>query len=290
MNAILEAERARLRGVFGPYGIWRGRPGVPLDFAVEVERLGFGSLWGGGSPAADLLEIERILDATERLVVATGIVNIWTADAAEVADSFHRVEEAHPGRFILGIGPGHPERVEQAARPYGPLVEYLDALESRGVPPTRLALAALGDRILALAGERTLGAHPYFVTPRHTARARAVLGPSPLLVPEVRVAVESDPATARERLRPGMAFYFPLTNYRNNLLRLGYNEEELDADRDDAIDLLAVWGDAPAIKAGLDAHLDAGADHVVAQLVPNAEDELIADLRRLASALGLGSS
>jgi probable F420-dependent oxidoreductase len=286
MSAILDAERDRLRGVMGPYGIWRGRPGVPLDFAVEVERLGFGSLWVGGSPAADLVVVEAILDATDQLIVATGIVNIWSAEVEEVADSFHRIDAAHPGRFILGVGPGHPERVEQAARPYGPLVEYLDVLESRGVPQERLALAALGDRILALAGERTLGAHPYFVPPAHTARAREVLGPRPLLVPEVRTAVTADPTQARDRLRPELVPYFGLTNYRGNLLRLGYTEEELDPDLDSAIDELAVWGDGPALRSGLDAHLAAGADHVLAQLV--AEDEhLIEDLRHLAAALEL---
>ncbi|MBO9578828.1 MAG: TIGR03620 family F420-dependent LLM class oxidoreductase [Microbacteriaceae bacterium] len=287
MSATLDAERARLRTVFGPYGVWRGRPGVPAGFAEEVEQLGFGSLWLGGSPAADLAAIEEILARTERLLVATGIVNVWTADAAQVADSFHRIDAVHPGRFILGVGPGHPERVEQAARPYGPLVEYLDVLEARGVPASRLALAALGDRVLALAGERTLGAHPYFVPPAHTVRARSVLGPSPLLVPEVRVAPEADAAAARDRLRAGMAPYFALANYRNNLLRLGCLDAELDAERDEAIDLVAVHGDAAGIRAGVDAHLAAGADHVLAQVVPASEDELLPDLRRVAAALGL---
>ncbi|HWL02299.1 MAG TPA: TIGR03620 family F420-dependent LLM class oxidoreductase [Microbacteriaceae bacterium] len=287
MSAELEAERVRLREVLGRYGIWRGRPGVPIDYAVEAERLGFGSLWAGGSPAADLVVIEEILAATDRIVVATGIVNIWSADVGQLAESFQRVDERHPGRFILGIGTGHPERIEQAAKPYGPLVEYLDALESRGVPAHRLALAALGPRVTALAGERTLGAHPYFAPSAHTAAAREVLGTSPLLIPEARVTLEPDGARARDLLRPGMEFYFALTNYRNNLLRLGYTEEELDPARDEAIDALAVWGGPDRVKAGLDAYLSAGADHVLAQIVAPDGADLVAELRRLAAALGL---
>jgi len=287
MSAQLEAERARLRGALGRYGIWRGRPGVPVDYAVEAERLGFGSLWAGGSPAADLVAIEELLAATERIVVATGIVNIWSADVGQLAESFQRIEERHPGRFILGIGTGHPERIEQAAKPYGPIVDYLDALEARGVPGHRLALAALGPRITALAGERTLGAHPYFVPAAHSAAARTVLGPEPLLIPEARVALESDADRARDLLRPGMAFYFALTNYRNNLVRLGYSEDELDPEHDAAIDALAIWGEGERIRTGLDAVLAAGADHVLAQLIAPEGADLVAELRRLAEALGL---
>jgi len=142
MTTALEQERTRLRAALGRYGIWRGRPGVPLDAAAEADRLGFGSLWAGGSPAADLGGIEEILDATQRIIVATGIVNIWTADVGQLAESVQRIDERHPGRFVLGIGPGHPERIEQAAKPYGPLVDYLDELEQRGVPGDRIVLAA----------------------------------------------------------------------------------------------------------------------------------------------------
>ncbi len=283
----LDEERDRLRTALGRYGIWRGRPGVPVEFAVEAERLGFGSLWTGGSPDSSLAAQEELLAATERIIIATGIVNIWTADAAEVADSFLRLDAAHPGRFLLGIGAGHPERVEAARHPLGPTTEYLDVLESRGVPRTRLVIAALGDRMLRLAGERTLGTHPYFVTPEHASRAREILGPSPLIIPEQRVALEADPDAARELLRPGMAFYFPLFAYRSNLLRVGVPESVLDPDNDEGIDRLAVWGTPERIKAGLDAHLEAGADHVLAQLVVPEGRDLVADLRALAVALGL---
>lgn len=283
----LDAERASLRTRLGRYGIWRGRPGVPLDFAVEAERLGFGSIWTGGSPDSSLAAQEALLAATERIVVATGIVNIWTADAAEVADSFLRLDAAHPGRFLLGIGAGHTERVEAARHPLGPVTEYLDVLDARGVPASRLVIAALGPRLLELSAERTLGTHPYFVTPEHARYARELFGPSPLVIPEQRVAIEADPTAARELLRPGMAFYFPLYAYRTNLLRTGIPEEILDPGVDEGIDRLGLWGSPERIRAGLDAHLDAGADHVLAQLVVPDGGDLNADLRRLAAALGL---
>jgi len=287
MEAALAAERARLRSRLGRFGVWRGRPGVTPEYAAAAERAGFGSVWIGGSPPADLAGVDAALAATERIVVATGIVNIWTADAGEVAESVHRIDEAHPGRFVLGIGVGHPEREQRARKPYGAVVEYLDALEARGVPPERLALAALGDRMLALAGERTLGAHPYFTPPEHSRRAREVLGDSPLLIPEQRVALETEPAAARSLLRPGMTSYFGLRNYRANLLRLGFAEEELDVERDDAIDRLATWGEADRIRGRFAEHLEAGADHVLAQLILPEGSDVASGLERLAAILGL---
>ncbi len=285
----LDDERARFRATMGKYGIWMGRygGGPSPELAVETERLGFGSLWVGGSPGGGLEGPESLLAATERLIVATGIVNIWRADPHEIAASFHRIEAAYPGRFILGIGAGHPENEAQAAKPYAALVAYLDALEADGVPQHRLAMAALGDRVLALAGERTLGAHPYFVPPQHTVRARGILGAAPLLVPEQRVLLETDPATARAVLRPGMEFYFALRNYRANLLRLGYTAEELDAATDSVIDRIAVWGEAARVRAGVDAQLDAGADHVVVQLAGPDGFQAVPLLPQLAAALGL---
>ena len=283
----LDEERARFRAAMGKYGIWRRGHDVTPEFAADVERLGFGSLWVGGSPAADLAATESFLAATDHLIVATGIVNIWSADPHEVAASWHRIEAAHPGRFILGIGAGHPENTAQAAKPYGALVAYLDALEADGVPAHRLAMAALGDRVLALAGERTLGAHPYFVPPEHSARARGVLGAGPLLVPEQRVGLEADPAAARELLRPGTLRYFELRNYRNNLLRVGMDPAEVDAASDAAVDHVAVWGDDAAVRAGIDAHLEAGADHVAVQIIDSAERGVTSQLPHLAALLGL---
>lgn len=277
MTTQLELARDDLRRRIGTTGIWRRSPDFDAEFAVAAERAGYGSLWVGGSPAADLALVEEAVAATERIVVATGIVNIWTADAREVAASWHRIEAAHPGRFILGIGAGHPERNAQAAKPYTGLVDYLDVLEAEGVPAERLMLAALGDRVLRLSAERTLGAHPYFVPPSHARRARDVMGPSALLIPEQRVLLETDPATAREVLRPGMGYYFDLTNYRTNLLRLGMDEASIAAWDDEAVDALAAWGDAAAVRERFDEQLAAGADHVVAQfIVPEGGDVIAA--------------
>ncbi len=284
----LDTERARFRAALGRYGIWRRGVDLTPELAAEIERFGFGSLWIGGSPAADLLATESLLAATQRLVVATGIVNIWRAEPRVVAASFHRIEAAHPGRFILGVGAGHPENEAQAAKPYAALVAYLDTLAEEGVPAHRVALAALGDRVLALAGERTLGAHPYFVPPEHTARARGILGPGPLLVPEQRVVLEADAAIARDIVRPGMLPYFALRNYRSNLLRLGMDPAELDAASDAAVDRIAVWGDAARVRAGVDAHLTAGADHVAVQIIGSAPTGVTSQLPLLAKALGLG--
>jgi len=288
--ATIDDERARFRAAMGRYGVWSGRSGggPSPELAAEAERLGFGSLWIGGSPGGGLEGPESYLAATERLVVATGIVNIWRSDVHEIAASFHRIEALHPGRFILGIGAGHPENEAQAAKPYAALVAYLDALEADGVPTHRLAMAALGDRVLRLAADRTLGAHPYFVPTAHTAHARELLGPGPLLVPEQRVLLETDPATAHEVLRPGMRHYFELRNYRANLLRLGYEADELDAATEAVIDRIAVWGDAAAVRAGVDAQLEAGADHVVVQLAGPDGFHALPLLPRLAASLGLG--
>ena len=140
-------------------------------------------MWQGGSPPAELSHVSAIVDATSTLKVATGIVNVWTADAAAVARSFHRIEAAHPGRFLLGVGVGHPEATATYHSPYRTLVNYLDVLDGEGVPVDRQVLAALGPRVLRLARERTGGAHPYLVTPEHTRLAREILGAGKLLAP-----------------------------------------------------------------------------------------------------------
>src|SRR3954447_18775711 len=173
----------------GRTGFWRSASLLTPEMAVAVERLGYGALWIGGSPDADLAVAETLLDATERVTVATGIVNIWKSAAAEVAASFHRLEAAHPGRFILGIGVGHPESLgEQYRRPYAALVSYLDTLDEEGVPRERRVISALGPKTLRLAAERCAGTHPYLTTPAHTRFARDVVGPGRLVAPEQRLA------------------------------------------------------------------------------------------------------
>ncbi|HKN96721.1 MAG TPA: LLM class F420-dependent oxidoreductase [Pseudonocardiaceae bacterium] len=250
----------------GRLGVWR-RADFSPELAVEVERLGYGAIWIGGSPGGDLELIERLLDATERITLATGIVNMWKDDAAPIAAAYHRITAKHPDRFLLGVGIGHPEAVKEYRKPYDTIVRYLDDLDAAGVPVAGRALAALGPKVLKLAAERTAGAHPYLTTPEHTREARQVLGSGPLLAPEQKVVLETDPVRAREIGRPAVAKpYLGLVNYTNNLRRLGWTDEDLaDGGSDRLVDALAIHGDGEALAAGVTAHLDAGADHVCIQ-------------------------
>jgi probable F420-dependent oxidoreductase len=273
----------------GRFGIWRRRDQLSPRLAREIEALGFGAIWIGGSPPGDLFLAQELLDATDHLAVATGIVNMWATPAGEVAASYHRVAAAHPGRFLLGVGIGHPEATAEYRSPFDTLVDYLDVLDAEGVPVKDRVLAALGPKVLALSAERTAGAHPYLTTPAHTRLARSVLGEGPLLAPEQKVVVTTDPEAARALGRPAVDRpYLHLRNYVSNLKRLGYTDADLaDGGSDRLIDTLVVHGDAVALAAGLHAHLDAGADHVCAQVLTAPGADVLADLRALAAALGL---
>ncbi|MEU7816495.1 LLM class F420-dependent oxidoreductase [Pseudonocardia sp. NPDC049154] len=275
----------------GRYGIWLRRDQLTGELAAEIEALGYGAIWIGGSPPADLALPEELLAATTRIAIATGIVNIWQAPAPELAESYHRIGKTYPGRFLLGVGIGHPEAVREYRSPYDTIVGYLDELDAAGVPVEGRALAALGPKVLRLSGERTAGAAPYLTTPRHTAEAREILGDGPLLAPEHKVVLSTDPEYARTVGRPKVRDpYLRLSNYRRNLLRTGFTEEDLDTASDRTIDALVLHGDAAAVAAGLNAHLEAGADHVAAQILTASgtpDDEYRAALRALATELGL---
>jgi probable F420-dependent oxidoreductase len=253
----------------GKFGIWRRANGVTPELTQEVERLGYGAIWLGGYPDGTLDIVESLLDATERIVVATGIVNMWTIDAKEVSASYHRIVAKHPGRFLLGVGVGHPEAVQVYQKPYDKIVEYLDQLDEANVPVQDRALAALGPKVLKLSGERTAGAHPYLTTPEHTREAREILGEGVLLAPEHKVVLDTDPERARARGRKAVQNpYLQLRNYVSNLRRLGWTDEDLaNGGSDRLIDALALHGDAESIAPGLTAHLDAGADHVCIQVL-----------------------
>ncbi len=267
----------------GQIGVWQRGNALDGALATEVERLGYGAIWVGGSPPADLQLVENLLDETSTITVATGIVNIWRADADEVAASYHRIAAKHRDRFVLGIGVGHPERTNRYARPYHALVSYLDQLDSAGVPADRRVLAALGPAVLRLAAERSAGAHPYLTPPAHTRRARETLGSGALLAPEHKAVLEADPARAREIGRSSIARYLQLHNYRTNLLRLGYTEDDLSGGGSDRlVDDLVAHGDPSAVASSITGHLDAGADHVCVQLLG---DNLLEEYRRLAAEL-----
>ena len=270
----------------GKVGIWRHASGFTPEVVAEVEALGYGTIWVGGSPPGDLTVVEHLLDTTRHIAVATGIVNVWQDDAATVGASYHRITARHPGRFLLGLGIGHPEATREYQRPYAALVSYLDQLDDLKVPVEGRVLAALGPRVLRLSAERAAGAHPYLVTPEHTRQARQILGDGPLLAPEQKLVLETDPEQARAIGRPRVQNpYFGLTNYVSNLRRLGWTDADLaDGGSDALIDALAVHGDAAAIARGVTAHLDAGADHVATQVL---NPDPLPALRALAGQLQL---
>lgn len=271
----------------GKIGLW-GRTGWPLfddvDALAEVEDLGIDTVWVAASPPPDLSTVEPVLAKSKGLVVGTGIVNVWDGPPETVAAGYHRVAGAHPDRFLLGIGVGHRPLVgDRYTKPYDKLVSYLDGLDAGGVPVEGRILAALGPRVLALAAERTAGAHPYYTTPEHTAQAREIIGPDKLLVPEQKVVLETDPEKARDLARETLEFYLALPNYTNNWLRLGFTEADLaDGGSDRLVDTLTAWGDEEAIRARVQAHLDAGADQVIVQVL---NEDTLATLRVLGPVL-----
>jgi probable F420-dependent oxidoreductase len=275
-----------LKPNLGRFGVWTFGTPKP-EQAVEIEKLGYGAVWIGGSPAGDLNYVEPILDATETLQVATGIINVWTAKADEVAAAYHRVEAAHPGRFLLGIGIGHPEHTEEYRKPYDVLVEYLDALDAAKVPTSRMVVAALGPKVLKLAADRSAGAHPYLTTPEHTAQAHELIGNSVYLAPEHKVVLTTNVEEARTVGRGAVDFYLNLSNYLNNWKRLGFTEDDIaKPGSDKLIDAVVAYGTPEAIAARLNEHLDAGADHVAIQVL-GGWDKLIGTLTALAGPLGL---
>jgi probable F420-dependent oxidoreductase len=277
------------RAEIGRFGIWRSASLVTPEIAVGIERLGFGALWLGSSPDGDLAQAEALLDATTRLTLATSIVNMWKDQAGLVARSYARVQQRHPGRFLLGVGAGHREATQQYAKPYETLARYVDDLVADGVPRDGVVLAALGPRVLRLAGDATAGAIPYLVPPEHTAQARALLGPGPLLAPEHKVVLDTDPARARALGRSRVRTpYLGLVNYTSNLRRLGWSEEDVSGDGSDAlIDALVAHGSPAEVATQVTRHLDAGADHVCLQLITEEGADPLPGYARLARALGL---
>ena len=272
-------------GRFGSFGL-----GVTPQQAKEIEALGYGAVWVGGSPPAELAWVEPILEATTTLQVATGIVNIWTAAAKPVAESFHRIDKAYPGRFLLGIGVGHREAITEyrsSRNALVALVEYLTQLDDYGVPADRRVVAALGPRVLELSALRSAGAHPYLTTPEHTARARELIGPSAFLAPEHKVVLTTDAEKARAIGRKALDMYFNLANYRNSWKRLGFTEDEVSRPGSDRlVDAVVAYGTPEAIAARLTEHLDAGADHVPVQVLTK-DENLVPALAELAGPLGL---
>ena len=284
-------------GRFGVFAMDPASSFIDLGMAVitpeqaqKIERLGYGTVWISGVSDAELAFAEPLLEATTTLKVATGIVNIWSADAKPVAKSFHRINTVYPGRFVLGIGAGHPEHIHQYRKPYGALVDYLDELDEYGVPANQRVLAALGPRVLRLTAGRSAGAHPYNTTPEHTAQAREIIGPNALLAPEHKVVLSTDTDEARAIARQVMAEtynYFALANYLSNWKRMGFTDADLTRPGSDKfIDALVAYGTPDDIANQLGEHLRAGANHVVIQVL-GGSDQLLPTLTELAGALRL---
>jgi probable F420-dependent oxidoreductase len=265
----------------GRIGIWSselrfGDRQAALTAAVSLEELGYRTLWVPGGAGGDLFgDVTALLRATEEVVVATGILNVWMHAASDVAAAHDAVRSAHPGRFLLGLGISHAPLVNAQGgryeRPLEVMTTYLDGLDA-AVPPVPLGervIAALGPRMLTLARERSGGAHPYLVTPEHTAQARSVLGEGATLAPEQAAVLETDPTLARDIGRKHLHRYLRLPNYTNNFLRLGFTPEDLDdGGSDRLVDGLVAWGDEAAVVARVRSHWDAGANHVCLQVLP----------------------
>jgi probable F420-dependent oxidoreductase len=264
----------------GGTGVWSGQlrfgdPGEIREAAAELETLGYSACWipdVGGDVFASL---RVLLDATQSIAVATGILNVWRHPAAEVGAELAALDAEYPERTLLGLGVSHAALIDRDEpgrwrQPLRVMRTYLDELDaaSPNVPADRRVLAALGPKMLELARDRTRGAHPYLANPDHTRFARETLGDGPLLLPEQPVVLERDPTLARERARTHLGVYLQLPNYVNNLRRIGFSEADVsDGGSDRLVDGIVAWGDEAAIAARVTAHFDAGADHVCIQVV-----------------------
>jgi probable F420-dependent oxidoreductase len=286
----------------GPVGLWTHhldtQPWAEARGTLqEIEELGYSAVWLPEAVTRDAIVASTLaLEASTRLVIATGIVPLYARDAMTANAAWRTLEEAFPGRFILGIGVSHKPAVEMMrkttyAPPLATMRQYLDDMDTAlyfgpqpSTPPRRV-LAALGPKMLALSAERADGAHPYHATPEHTATARTIVGPDKILAVEQSVVLSTDAAQAREIARGALAVYLGLPNYVNNWLRLGFTEDDVaDGGSDRLVDAVTVWGDEQAVKDRVQAHLDAGANHVCVQVLPVGSHPLD-EWRRLAPVL-----
>jgi probable F420-dependent oxidoreductase len=258
----------------GKLGIWSmearfADPGLAAEAAAELDELGYGALWVPGGFGGDITgDMDRLLAATQRIALATGIINIWKHEPAEIADWWKALPAASQSRLMLGVGISHGPVIGEAwGKPIEKTRGYVAELTALGVPAEHLCLAALGPKMVELSGQTTAGAHPYLVTPQHTAQARAILGPDKLLAPEQGVIMEGDPARARELALGALTVYRDLPNYRNSWLRLGFTEEDIAQTSDRLVDGLFAWGPMARIVERVQAHWQAGADHVCLQVI-----------------------
>jgi probable F420-dependent oxidoreductase len=300
----LRQERQALREGLGRIGVWSFAletltAAEERDAVAEIESLGVGAIWV--PEAVESREIFShaawIASSTERVIVASGIANIWARDAVAMANGWRMLTDAFPNRFLLGIGVSHAPSVARRGatydKPVAAMRAYLDAMDrapSTAPEPEaypRHLLAALGPKMLELAAERSLGAHPYFVPVEHTAFARRRLGTEAVLAVEQAVVLETDASQARRIARSYALDYLQSTNYANNLKRIGWTDADVSGQGSDAvIDAVVAWGDVDTIASRVRQHLDAGADHVCVQVIAEDEtDPAVDQLREIVPAL-----
>jgi probable F420-dependent oxidoreductase len=276
-------------------GIWSanlryGEAAEAAEAAAELDALGFSALWIPDVGGDVYAPIENLLGATTHTVIATGILNIWMHEPAEVAQRYESWGDQRQ-RVLLGLGVSHAPLIDHNSpgrytKPYSKMVEYLDGLDANGFPTNARVLAALRPRMLELARDRTAGAHPYFVPVEHVARARDILGPDKMIAVELAVVLDTNAATARETARRHTAVYVTLPNYTNNLREFGFADDDFaNAGSDRLVDAIVAWGDVDAIVKRANAMRDAGADHVCIQVIR--ADNIVprAEWRELAPAL-----
>ena len=246
------------------------------EAAAELEELGYTSVWLPAHHSGGFAAVEQLLSATTTLTVGTGILSVWTYGPEETARAHAELTDRYGPRFLLGLGVSHESVVASAgrdlhyARPLQRMREFLDALDAapRPVPREARVLAALGPKMLELSARCAGGAHPYNVTPEHTARARKALGPDKLLAPEQAVVLTTDRDEGRRLGREFLEHYLDKPNYTDNLRRLGFDEDDLAGGGSDRlVDAMVAWGDEEAIAARVREHRDAGADTVCIQVV-----------------------
>ncbi|HEV7580353.1 MAG TPA: LLM class F420-dependent oxidoreductase [Mycobacterium sp.] len=260
-------------------GVWSsqlryGDPAESADAAAELDELGFKALWIPDVGGQVFDAVGRLLTATRRTVIATGILNLWMHSAGDVAQSYAALTAEHGDRFLLGIGVSHAPLVDAGEpgryrKPLAATASFLDGLDAapQPVPTERRVLAALGPKMLTLSATRAGGAHPYLVTPDHTAAARSTLGEGPLLLPEQTVILTDDAEEARRIGKDWLHSYLALPNYANNLLRSGFSEDDVAQVSDRLFDAIIAWGAEGAILHRVAEHRAAGADHVCVQVL-----------------------
>jgi len=287
----------------GRVGLWTGAldqlpSSEAVEWVAEAEELGYGAMWIPETVGRDpFVTAALLLGGTSNIKVATGIANIYARDPMTMANTQRSLDEAFPARFLLGLGVSHHTlvswvRKHDYSKPLSFMRDYLERMDKalfRGIGPEdrpETVLAALGPKMLELSKTAAQGAHPYFVPPEHTAIAKEALGDDGLLYPEQMVVLESDPETARSIARTHMAVYLGLPNYANNLIRLGFSEDELaDGASDRVVDAVVAWGGVEQARDRVQQHFDAGADHVCVQVLTASNGEIRDGWRELAPAL-----